>query len=423
MKHYPLDQKKDLDPLIESIGDARVVMLGEASHGTSEFYTWRTAISQRLIEERGFSFIAVEGDWPDCYAINRYVKGYTDHDSAAEALGIFNRWPTWMWANWEVAALVEWLRSHNSHLNPKKKIGFYGLDVYSLWESLNSILNYLEKNDGMAVSAARKAFQCFEPFNEDPQSYARSTVFIPENCEEDVLGMLNEIIAKMPDFKDTGDREAEFNTLQNAIVAVNAEKYYRTMVRGGAASWNVRDRHMMETLDRLMEFHGTEAKGIVWEHNTHIGDARATDMSKAGMVNIGQLAREEYGAEEVRLIGFGSYRGQVVAGAEWGAPMQKMVVPDARISSVEYLLHKMNSGDKFILAEDMRKSEAFNTTLGHRAIGVVYNPDHERYGNYVPTMLPERYDAFLFIDETTALHPFHIHHIEKGAPELYPWNY
>ncbi|MDX5346910.1 MAG: erythromycin esterase family protein, partial [Hymenobacteraceae bacterium] len=309
--YHPLKTGKDLDVLLDEIGDAQVVMLGEASHGTSEYYTWRTAISRRLIEEKGFTFIAVEGDWPDCFEVNRYVKGYNkNYKSVHDVLKTFDRWPSWMWANWEVAALAEWLHEYNQNMpNHQCKAGFYGLDVYSLWESLEQVMHYLENHDGEAAKAAEKAFNCFEPFNKDPQLYAQATALVPKSCEDEVVEMLQKISEKKQVVAD--EPEADFNTTQNALVAVNAEKYYRAMIRGGSSSWNVRDHHMMETLNRLMEFHGPGAKAIVWEHNTHIGDAVYTDMRGDDMVNIGQLAREAYGRNNVRLVGFGSYQGTV----------------------------------------------------------------------------------------------------------------
>jgi erythromycin esterase len=315
--YYPLENRSHLNPLLEEIGDARFVLLGEASHGTSEYYTWRSAISKRLIEEKGFLFIAVEGDWPACYALNRFVKGYPEAGNSVEqVLQAFNRWPTWMWGNWEVAALAEWLREFNQTVSQDQTVGFFGLDVYSLWESLASIITYLEKHDGVAAGAARNAFRCFEPYYENPQAYARATAMVPQDCEEAVVEMLQKISQKAKSF--AGDHETNFNAEQNALVAVNAERYYRAMIRGGSSSWNVRDRHMMQTLNRLMDFHGPNAKAIVWEHNTHVGDARFTDMSRNGMVNVGQLVREEHGRESVCIVGFGSYEGSVIAGEEWG---------------------------------------------------------------------------------------------------------
>ncbi|WP_439881720.1 erythromycin esterase family protein [Pontibacter sp. MBLB2868] len=420
-KYSPITKEKDLDVLIEEIGDARVVMLGEASHGTSEYYTWRTAISRRLIQEKGFKFIAVEGDWPECYAVNRFIKGYQNSGSKiADVLQVFRRWPTWMWANWEVAALIEWMRDYNHLQNIDAKAGFYGLDVYSLWESLEQIVKFLENNDGQAIEAAKIAINCFEPFNRDPQTYAQATAFVPTDCENEVVEMLQRI-QQHRTFTD--DPEHDFNTRQNALVAVNAEKYYRAMVRGGGSSWNVRDSHMMETLDRLMELHGPEAKGIVWEHNTHIGDASYTDMARDGMFNIGQLGREKYGREQVMLVGFGTYQGSVIAGKAWGAPMQKMDVPPAVHGSWESMLHEMNSDDKIIFSKDLKEVPELKKQIGHRAIGVVYDPKYEMYGNYVPTVIPERYDAFIYFDETEAVHPLHMKIRGGKEPELYPWNY
>jgi erythromycin esterase-like protein len=414
---FPLNNSKDLDPLLEDIGDRRIVMLGEASHGTHEFYTWRAATSKRLIEEKGFNFIAVEGDWPDCYQINRFIKGYKDAgDNIENILKNFDRWPTWMWGNWEVAGLAEWLREHNHGRAIDQKAGFYGLDVYSLWDSMKAMMNYLETEDPMAAKSVKKAIQCFEPFNENEQQYARYTLR-ESGCRDEVLSLLKEIRLKAQ-FLD-GDREAGFNTEQNALIAVNAEKYYRAMIGFDNESWNVRDRHMMETLDRLMKFHGKNAKGIVWEHNTHIGDARATGMSKAGMVNIGELAREEYGEENVYLAGFATYRGTVIAGEEWGAPMEEMEVPEARKGSIEYRLHQQDRRDRYLLFSQEIPEEYFEK-IDHRAIGVVYDPAMEKYGNYVPSLIPQRYDAFIFIDETRALHPLYLHADRRKVPETFP---
>ena len=414
---FPLNNSKDLDNLLDDIGDRPIVMLGEASHGTHEFYTWRAAISRRLIQEKGFNFIAVEGDWPDCYAINRFVKNYKDAPADIEdVLKKFDRWPTWMWGNWEVAGLAEWMREYNVPLSIEKKVGFYGLDVYSLWDSMKAMMNYLEREDPNAASSVKKAIQCFEPFNENEQQYARYTLR-EAGCREEVLALLKEIRLKAQ-FLD-GDREAGFNTEQNALIAVNAEKYYRSMIGFDNESWNVRDRHMMETLERLMKFHGKKAKGIVWEHNTHIGDARATGMSRAGMVNIGELAREKYGENNVYLAGFASYHGSVIAGEEWGAPMEVMEVPEAQKGSIEYRLHQQSDKNRYILFNKELPEEYFEK-IGHRAIGVVYDPAMEKYGNYVPSLLPQRYDALIFIDETKALHPLALHVDRRKVPETFP---
>src|SRR5579884_1666540 len=347
----PLSAPRDLDPLIDRIGDARYVLLGEASHGTSEFYTWRTEISKRLIAEHGFSFIAVEGDWPDCYRVNRYVKALPDSGaSAVDVLHAFERWPTWMWANREVVALADWMREWNRGKPAERQAGFFGLDVYSLWDSMRAVMQYLERMDPALAAAAKRAYNCFEPYAEDVQDYARATALVPTSCQDEVVAVLRDLQSRAPAFKEDG-REGYFNAEQNALVARNAELYYRTMVRGGPASWNVRDHHMVETLDRLMRQHGAHARAIVWEHNTHIGDARFTDMARAGMVNVGQLVREAHERDGVMLVGFGTHRGTVIAADEWGEPMERMSVPAARPGSFEDAMHDAVAGDALLLFE------------------------------------------------------------------------
>ena len=418
---HPLNSSQDLDALLLDIQDKPVIMLGEASHGTHEYYTWRTAISKRLIQEKGFRFIAVEGDWPDCYKINRYVKGYKDAgNNIREVLGTFDRWPTWMWANWEVAALAEWLRTYNQQLPMDERVGFYGLDVYSLWDSMREMVQYLEKEDPQAAQTVKQAIHCFQPYEDNEHAYAR-VALTEHSCRDKVLALLREVRLKAHHLD--GEPEAGFNTEQNALIAVNAEKYYRSMMSFDNESWNVRDTHMMETLDRLLQFHGAGSKGIVWEHNTHIGDARATDMKRAGMVNIGQLAREQYGINQVYLVGFGSYQGTVIAGEEWGAPMKVMVVPQAKEGSIENALHRESTQNRYVLFNNEDFRTIYATPIGHRAIGVVYNPDRERWGNYVPSLMPDRYDAFIFIDQTRALHPLQIHPDLERLPETYPFGY
>ena len=427
----PLRVVDDLDPLLERIGDARWVLLGEASHGTSEYYTWRAELSKRLILEKGFSFVGVEGDWPDCYRVNRYVKGFADSGASAEAvLHAFERWPSWMWANREVVDFVEWLRRSNTQrqLPEERKVGFYGLDVYSLWESMHAVIEYLEGIDAQLAGGARRAYRCFEPYGEDAQEYARATYLVPTSCEEQAVQVLRALRAETAEY-DRDGRERFFNAEQNALVAANAEEYYRTMVRGGPASWNVRDRHMVETLDRLVQHHrasNPEVKAIVWEHNTHIGDARFTNMAGAGMVNVGQLIRQAYGNEGVVLVGFGSHRGSVIAGDEWGAPMRRMLVPEARAGSWEDVLHRTTANgqrDALLLFDDLDEQTLMqlDEPLLHRAIGVVYDPDHEQWGNYVPTLVGRRYDAFIHIDQSRALAPLHMPvRVDGELPETFP---
>lgn len=420
-KSHRLTTTRDLDTLMERIGDARIVMLGEASHGTHEYYLWRARLTRRLIEEKGFNFVAVEGEWPDCYRLNRYVKNYpSSGESAYDVLHKFNRWPTWMWANWEVAAFADMLFKHNKPLSKNKKVGFYGLDVYSLWESMESIMQYLKKNDTKALILAEEAFHCFEPYRYDEgKAYARASQFVPELCENEVVTLLRQIQKKLPQYNT--DHENVFSAEQNAIVTVNAEKYYRAMINGGPHSWNLRDRHMADTLERLMEFHGEKSKSIVWAHNTHIGDARATDMANEGMFNIGELTRMQHHEKGVVLVGFGSYEGTVIAAKSWDAPTRKVDVPAARKGSWEYLLHRASLQDKLLLTDDLMTDPFLENHVGHRAIGVVYNPAYEQYGNYVPTIIPMRYDAFIYFETTKALHPLHIKPNGHQLPETYPF--
>ena len=416
---HKLQTSADLDPLIDRIGDSKYVLLGEASHGMHEYYTWRAQISKRLIEEKGFSFIAVEGDWPDCYKINRWIKDYDkSKKSIQKVLVEFKRWPTWMWANWEIAAFAQWLKRHNKALENNHKIGFYGLDVYSLWDSLEIMTGYLQKEDPETAKIAREAYQCFEPYinNEAYHEIFRNS---REGCKKEVINLLKNVREKAQNYNT--EEEAGLNAEINALVMVNAEKYYKAMVGFGEDSWNVRDRHMVQTLNTLMDYHDQNAKVIVWEHNTHIGDARATDMASSNLVNVGQLVREQHENQGVVLVGFGSYEGSVIAGSSWEAPMQKMNVPKAIKGSLEHKLHKISSDDKLIIFNENKELiKAFSHRQGHRAIGVVYHPQREK-GNYVPTEVSKRYDAFLYIDKTKALHPLHITPNGELTPETYPF--
>ena len=374
--------------------------------------------------EKDFSFIAVEGDWPDCYKINRYVKHYSDSGSSSkEVLMGFNRWPTWMWGNWEMVAFIDWLKDFNMKHVAENKIGFYGLDVYSFNESMEAIISYLKKNDLNAYHTALNALKCFEPYEHDEgHSYAKASAFVPSLCEREILDLLTEIQNKLPTYNT--DFENVFSTEQNAIIAVNAEKYYRAMIKGGAHSWNIRDKHMLLTINRLVKQHGKNSKVIIWEHNTHIGDARATDMAADGMVNVGQLLKEQYGKDRVKAVGFGSFKGSVIAGSKWGGIIKKIDVPEARPGSWEHLYHKASKGiDQILLMNDIKKEECLFSPIDHRAIGVVYNPEYEKFGNYVPSIMPERYDAFVFIDETKALFPLKINLDNHQIPETYPFGF
>ena len=405
----PFHSIDDLDPLIEAIGDAKYVLLGESSHGTSEFYTIRAELTKRLIQEKGFSFIAVEGDWPACQSINRYIKGFSpSNKDVREVLEDFNRWPTWMWANQEIIGLIEWLKEFNIKTNRSEKVGFYGLDVYSLWESLDEIVGFLTKINSPELEAAKKAFACFEPHNRNNESYAVSAGYLSEDCMKEALHLLSTIQKNKWRFED--DQESSLNMEVNALVTAHAEEYYRTMVKSDDESWNIRDRHMVDALNSISKFYGKDAKVIIWEHNTHVGDARATDMKDEGMVNVGQLVREQNCEDMVFIVGFGTFTGSVIASTEWGANLEVMDVPPAQPGSWEYFMHQAGAMNQYLIFNDQNRKE-FSSTVGHRAIGVVYHPEYEHFGNYVPSNMGKRYDGFIFVDRTNALHPLLLEHV------------
>jgi len=413
----PLRSPADLDPLLERIGDARIVAIGEASHGTHEYYAWRAGLTRRLIEERGFSFVAVEGDWPDCYRVNRSVKLREGADEdPRDALDAFARWPTWMWANDDVVEFCRWLRGFNAGRPDEQRVGFYGLDVYSLWDSMHELIGWLREHEPEHVDQAIQALRCFEPFGEDGAEYAFANRFGPSSCEQAVVDLLHELMRERGTKQFAGDPEGRFSAEQNAAVVAEAERYYRAMVQSSSESWNVRDVHMVDTLDRLLGQAGEKA--VLWEHNTHIGDARATDMAAAGMVNVGQLLRERHGRQDVVLVGFGGYRGGVIAGDEWGAQMRRMPVPAARNGSLEAFLQDILGEDALIVVPHGDRPEWLDRRLDHRAIGVVYRPERERWGNYVPTVVGRRYDAFLYLEDTSPLQPLHLERAEEHIPLL-----
>lgn len=399
----PYEKSSDLDHIIESIGDAKYVLLGEASHGTSEFYTVRADLTKKLIQEKNFNCIAVEGDWPACQKVNNYIKGYEDATNVNQVLSEFNRWPTWMWANEEVKALVKWLKEFNK--KKEKGIGFYGIDVYSLWESMEEIIAYLRRIQSPDLEFAKRAFACFEPHGQKADQYAVAASLFSEDCIREVSQLLQSI--QLHKHQYSHDQEQSLNLEMNALVAVHAENYYRMMMTDDKESWNVRDSHMVEALNTIKEFHGNETKIVVWEHNTHVGDARATDMASAGMVNVGQLLRENNKEDEVYIVGFGTHRGSVIASTKWGEPLESMNVPLAKADSWEDLMHQAKPANQILIFNNGNR-DLFNKQVGHRAIGVVYNPEYEHYGNYVPSRISERYDAFIHIDKTHALKPLNL---------------
>jgi erythromycin esterase-like protein len=412
---HSLRDPADLDPVLERVGEARVVAIGEASHGTHEYYAWRAALTRRLVAEAGFGLVAVEGDWPDCYRVNRSVRCRPGADAdPRDALDAFARWPTWMWANDDVVDFCRWLRDRNVGRRDDERVGFYGLDVYSLWDSMHALVGWLREHEPDSVDTAVRALRCFEPFGEDGAEYAFASRLAPSSCEETVVELLRHLCEDRGSEEAATDEEGRFSAEQNAAVVVDAERYYRAMVQGSAESWNVRDVHMADTLDRLLAH--TSGRAVVWEHNTHVGDARATDMAAAGMVNVGQLLRERHGQEAVVLVGLGGYRGGVIAGEQWGAQMRRMPVPAARSGSLEALLHEQVGRDALFVVPPGDRPGWLDRRLDHRAIGVVYRPERERWGNYVPTVLGERYDAFLWFEETTPLQPLHLERAGEHVP-------
>lgn len=422
-RSLPLASDQDLTPLIAKIQNKPYVLIGEASHGTSEFYRWRARLSQKLIESGAYKFVAVEGDWPDCYLMNRFVKAMPGAPkNAREALRFaYERWPSWMWANEDVADFLDWLRAYNDKKPMEEKVGFFGLDVYSLWESMEALARNLDKLPREAAEALTQMIHCFEPYFEDAYDYTRASQSSTRSCEDKVASLF-EKLAKDRVTQEADGKDGAFDKEQNAFVLKSAEKYYRTMMHGRAESWNVRDTHFMDTLDRLMAHHGEGARSIVWAHNTHVGDARFTDMAEGGEVNIGQLCRERHGAEKCFLVGFGSYEGTVTAGRAWDAPTETMNLPKGRKGSWEDLMHKAGAEDKLLLFTGEENEGDLLQKLGHRAVGVVYRPQHEHFGNYVPTYLTKRYDAFLYIEKTKALKPLHGPMVESHElPETYPF--
>jgi erythromycin esterase-like protein len=379
---------------------ARVVLLGEASHGTSEFYRARAAITRWLIEQRGFSILALEADWPDARALDAHVRQRPAPPGAAEA---FNRFPTWMWRNREFDALLDWLRGHNASRPETERAAIYGLDLYNLAASMRTVIDYLEREDPEAAKLARERYGCLSPWAEHPANYGRQAISAGYGrCEKAVTAMLRDLLARQ--VKDgAGDPEALLDAAQSARLVRDAEAYYRAMYYGGAESWNLRDQHMFETLESLLETKGPDARAVVWAHNSHIGDARATEMGAVREeLNIGQLARERWGAE-ARLIGFGTHAGTVACADDWDEPMQVKTVRPSLKGSIERAAH--DSGVARALFDLAPLRSALEEPRLERFIGVIYRPETERWSHYVESRLAEQFDAYVWFDETTAVTP------------------
>lgn len=406
--------------LFDRFADARVVLLGEASHGTSEFYRARAAITKRLIEEHGFTIVAVEADWPDAAAVDRYVRHKASRPDAEPA---FQRFPTWMWRNTDVEAFVEWLREHNRAQPVEWRAGFYGLDLYNLNGSIRAVIDYLERVDPEAAAVARERYGCLAPWRSDPASYGRMALTEGyARCEAGVIAMLRDLFEKHIKYIDAGGEDF-LDAAQNARLVASAEAYYRVMYYGSAESWNLRDTHMFETLQLLLAAKGEQARAVVWAHNSHIGDARFTEMGQGrDELNIGQLCREHHG-KEARLIGFGTHSGTVAAATDWDGPMEVKRVNPSRLDSYERLAHDSGVG-QFLL--DLREGE--HPALRHRLmeprlerfIGVIYRPDTERWSHYSAAILPRQLDAYVWFNETSAVTPLPTEQ-RAGAEETYPF--
>lgn len=416
------------DPLMRLIGQARFALLGEASHGTHEFYRERAEITKRLISEKGFNAVVVEGDWPDALRVNRYVRGVSDDADAVAALSGFRRFPAWMWRNTVVVDFVEWLRAYNSARAPRQQTGFYGLDLYSLFSSIQAVLAYLDKADPEAARRARYRYACLDHAAEDSQAYGYAAAFgLGASCEDEVVQQLREMNRRAGEFSPVDGLEWDeaFFAQQNARLVRNAEEYYRTMFHGRVSSWNLRDSHMVETLqalDRHLGANGPPPRIAVWAHNSHLGDASATEMGERGEWNVGQLMRDRYARDAV-LVGFSTHHGWVTAASDWGETARRKRVRPGLPGSWEDVFHRTGT-DRFMLA--LRDNAALHPLLTplrlQRAIGVIYRPETERHSHYFHTHLASQFDAVIHLDETSALEP-----LDKGsvwikgeAPETFP---
>ncbi len=402
-----LHSLSDLDPLIQRAAETRFVLLGEASHGTSEFYTWRAVITEALVEHHGFTHVGVEGDWEPAREVDAYLGASSgSQEQAREVLGSFQRWPQWMWANEETATFVEHLRLISGRKDPTSRVGFYGMDLYGAEESVQAVLSHLEDCQPDKAAKARRAY---DPILALQAGFSDYPIYLVEGGEP-LESRMRQVVSWLKACREEDCAGGEpFATEQAALVALNAEAHFRKALGRDARSWNRRVRHFQETLDRLYEEAQKEERDprlIVWAHNTHIGDARATEMIARGQQNIGQLLRERYGDEEVFAVGFGTYQGTVMAGSEWGGERQVMTIPEPSAGSIEHRLAEYSDSDFWFFTKEAVQALGFLADpLGHRAIGVVYEPKREHLGNYVATVMADRYDAFIFLRQTSALEP------------------
>lgn len=399
-KCHPITEEKDLDVLVEKLADAEYVFLGCSSHGTDDFYRIRSYITRQLLLKKNFSFVAVEGDWSPAFDVNRYIKGISDFKNAKSALEKFDYWPAWLWANEEMKNFVKWLCKNNQNKNDK--VGFYGLDGYNIGSSVQAIINFLEKKYPEALPMAYKIYYRFEPFGKDARSYAQTRSLANHACREEVLKLVYDLLKNVKTSQD--NEEEEFNHRHYRQSLKEAEFFYRNIIKADESSWDIREHQLMETLDRVKNFYGKSSKAVIWAHNLHVGDARSTPFLKRGMVSLGQLARQKYGEGRVMIVGIGSYEGEVIATYSWGAPMMKMLMPQARKGSIEELFHDAKKGDSFLVSSEVSKIKEMSLRRNQRTIGIVYHPHHES-SNYISTDLVNRYDAFIYIDETQALRP------------------
>ncbi len=418
----PIDdvETASLDGLLDRIADSRVVLIGEATHGTSEFYRMRARITKELISRRGFRFVAVEADWPDAARIDDYVLG-GKRRSRLEFTPLA-RFPTWMWRNVEVHAFVEWLRAHNAE-HADQKAGFHGLDLYSLFTSIAAVLSYLDEVDPAAARVARHRYGALTPWQKDPAAYGEAVlVGRYESSEPAVVAMLRDMLERRLEYARQ-DGERFFDAAQNARLVADAERYYRSVYYGSAASWNLRDAHMFETLKALFAFYGPGAKGVVWEHNSHVGDASATEMSARGEQNVGQMCRAAFG-EDAYLIGFGTDHGTVAAASNWDEPMQRMQVRPARPGSYERAFHDAGLPAWGLHLREPRRRAVRDELLPpllERAIGVVYRPETELASHYFKASLPRQFDEYLWFDETRAVEP--LEQAPRAEPDQLPDTY